>query len=95
MHAKSYFGLARIAALNREFELSEKLFEKTLELNPDAEIKAWALVYLGRMLYSINDLDPALEKYKEALAVEGAPKQARDAAAKGLQEASDKKAKQQ
>lgn len=95
LQAKSYFGLARIAALNREFELSEKLFEKTLELNPDAEIKAWALVYLGRMLYSINDLDPALEKYKEALAVEGAPKPARDAATKGLQEASDKKAKQQ
>ncbi len=91
VHAKSYFGLARIAALSREFEMSEKLFEKTLELSPDAEIKAWSLVYLGRMLFSVNEIDPALERYKAALAVEGAPERARLAAEKGLQEASAKK----
>ncbi len=91
LHAKAYFGLARIAALSREFEMSEKLFEKTLDLNPDSEIKAWSLIYLGRMLFSINEVEPAMEKFKAALAVEGAPERARQAAEKGLQEASAKK----
>ncbi len=91
LHAKSYFGLARIAALSREFEMAEKLFDKTLDLGPDAEIKAWSLVYLGRMLFSVNEIEPALEKYKAALAVQGAPERARQAAEKGLQEASAKK----
>jgi len=91
LHSKAYFGLARISALSREFELAEKLFEKTLELSPDAEVKAWTLVYLGRMLYSVNEVDPAVERYKAALAVEGAPERARQAAERGLQEASAKK----
>jgi len=95
LHAKSYFGLARIAALTREFELSEKLFEKTLELDPEAEIRVWTLVYLARMSYSLNELDTAQDRYKLALAVKGAPERARQAAEKGLQEASDKKKQQQ
>jgi tetratricopeptide (TPR) repeat protein len=95
LHAKSYFGLARIAALTREFEMSEKLFEKTLELDPEAEIKAWTLIYLARMSFSLDELDPALERYTAALAVKGAPPRARDAAEKGLQEATEKKKKQQ
>jgi len=49
------------------------------------------LVYLGRMLFSVNEIEPALEKYKAALAVQGAPERARQAAEKGLQEASAKK----
>ncbi|BDC52461.1 hypothetical protein F183_A47760 [Bryobacterales bacterium F-183] len=91
LHAKSYFGLARVAALDRQFEQAEKLFEKTLELEPEDEIKAWTLVYLGRLLYSINELEPSVEKYKAALAVKGAPERARQAAEKGLQEASARK----
>jgi tetratricopeptide (TPR) repeat protein len=95
LHAKSYFGLARIAALSREFEMSEKLFEKTLELEPEAEIKAWALIYLARMSFSLNEIDPALERYTAAMAVKGAPLRARQAAEKGLQEATEKKKQQQ
>jgi tetratricopeptide (TPR) repeat protein len=91
LHAKAYFGLARIAALSREFEMSVKMFEKTLELTPDSEIKAWTLVYLGRMHYSVNEIEPALDRYKAALAVEGAPERARQAAERGMQEASSKK----
>ncbi len=94
LHAKSYFGLARIAALNREFEMSEKLFEKTLELDPEAEIRVWTLIYLARMSFSLNELDTAQDRYKLALAVKGAPERARTAAEKGLQEASDKKKQQ-
>ncbi|MBS1831309.1 MAG: tetratricopeptide repeat protein [Acidobacteria bacterium] len=91
LHAKAYFGLARVAALNRDFEQAVKLFERTLELQPEDDIKAWTLVYLGRLLYSVNELEPSVEKYKAALAVKGAPERARQAAEKGLQEATGRK----
>lgn len=91
LHAKAYFGLARIAALNREFEMSEKLFQKTLELNPESEIKAWAFVYLGRLAYTGGASDEAAQHFKAALAVDGAPPKARQAAEKGLADASSPK----
>ena len=87
-HAKAYYGLARIAAVKKEFDLSEKLFEKTLELSPETETRSWALVYLGRLSYTGCDPEAAIVHYKQVLAMEGAPETARKAAEEGIKDAS-------
>lgn len=89
LHAKAYYGLARIAALRKDPETAEKLFQKVLELNPDAETKSWSLVYLGRLAMATEDRDrkqTAEKYYRAALAVEAAPEAARSAAKKALEQ---------
>jgi len=84
LHAKAYYGLARIAALRSDPELAEKLFQKTLELSPDAETKSWAYLYLGRLADAAGEREQAEENYRAALAIEGAPASVKSAAEKGL-----------
>ncbi|HLW75327.1 MAG TPA: tetratricopeptide repeat protein [Bryobacteraceae bacterium] len=91
LHAKAYYGLARISALERDPESADRLFRKALELDPDPETKAWSLLYLGRLADSQGRHDEAVEQYKAALAVAGAPDSVREAAQKGLKQAFVKK----
>lgn len=84
MHAKAYYGLARVAIRENDPELGERLFRKTLELTPDPATKAWSLVYLGRLADIAGESAQASEQYKAALAVEGGSDKARETAAKGL-----------
>jgi tetratricopeptide (TPR) repeat protein len=84
LHAKAYYGLARIAALKSDPELAEKLFQKTLELSPDAETKSWAYLYLGRLADAAGEREQAEENYRAALAIEGVPASVKSAAEKGL-----------
>ena len=84
VHARAYYGLARIAALDHDPELAEKLFQKTLELSPDDETKSWAYLYLGRLSDAAGDREQAEKHYHAALAVRGAPEQVKAAAEKGL-----------
>jgi tetratricopeptide (TPR) repeat protein len=84
VHARAYYGLARIAALDHDPELAEKLFQKTLEMSPDDETKSWAYLYLGRLSDAAGDREQAEKHYREALAVHGAPEQVKAAAEKGL-----------
>jgi tetratricopeptide (TPR) repeat protein len=87
IHAKAYYGLARIAVLERDPELGDRLFRKVLELDPDAATKSWSLLYLARLADSQGDREQAQGHYKAALAVEGVPDSVRQAAEKGLKEA--------
>jgi tetratricopeptide (TPR) repeat protein len=87
-HARAYYGLARIAALQKDPEMSERLFKKTLESTPDAQVKAWSLVYLGKLSDIAGDRVQARKNFEEALTVPGASKRARDEAEKGLQQIS-------
>ena len=87
LHAKAYYGLARIAVLERDPELGDRLFRKVLELEPDAATKSWSLLYLGRLADSQGDREQAQRQYGAALAVEGAPDAVREAAENGLKEA--------
>jgi tetratricopeptide (TPR) repeat protein len=87
VHARAYYGLARIAALDHDPELAEKLFEKTLEMSPDDETKSWACLYLGRLSDAAGEREQAEKHYREALAVRGAPDQVKAAAQKGLGQA--------
>jgi tetratricopeptide (TPR) repeat protein len=88
VHARVYYGLARIAALQRNPELAEQLFRKTLELSPDSHTRAWSEVYLGRLSQASATPEQAVEHFKAALAVEGASEKARQAAEEGLRKTS-------
>jgi tetratricopeptide (TPR) repeat protein len=83
-HAKAYFGLARIAALEKNPELAVELFEKTLESSPEPFEKAWAGVYLARLSRAAGEHAAARRHYQSALAVEGGSEAARSAAQKEL-----------
>ena len=84
VHARAYYGLARIAALDHDPELAEKLFQKTLEMSPDDETKSWAHLYLGRLSDAAGEREQAEKHYHAALAVHGVPEQVKVAAEKGL-----------
>ena len=84
LHARAYYGLARIAALEKDPELAEKLFQKTLELSPDKDTESWAYLYLGRLADAAGDSGQAEKNYRAALAIEGAPASVKSAATKEL-----------
>ena len=91
LHAKAYYGLARVAVLERDPETGDRLFRKVLELEPDASTQSWSLLYLGRLADSQGERDQAAQFYRQALAVPDAPDTVRVAAQKGLTEAFRKK----
>jgi len=86
LRAKAYYGLARIAALQKEPELAEQLFQQTLSSSPDDVTAAWAHVYLGRLSDLAGEKEQAAEHYKSALAISGASAAARQAAENGLRQ---------
>jgi tetratricopeptide (TPR) repeat protein len=88
IHARAYYGLARIAALQRNPELAEQLFRKTLELSPDPHTHAWSEVYLGRLAQASAAPEDAAAHYKTALGIEGASDKAKQAAEEGLRKTS-------
>jgi tetratricopeptide (TPR) repeat protein len=88
MQASAYYGLARIAAFEKDPETSERLFLKVLDLEPDAQIKGWTLVYLGRLSLAVQDGVQAGKYFQSALQVPGASDAARQAAQQGMQQSS-------
>ncbi|MEO6760708.1 MAG: tetratricopeptide repeat protein, partial [Saprospiraceae bacterium] len=95
LHAKAYYGLARIAALQRDPELAVKLFEKVLQLEPDDTIKSLSHVNLGHLWAVNNEQERAVEQYQAALAVKGISPAIRKAAEKALQEISQPEKKKE
>jgi tetratricopeptide (TPR) repeat protein len=99
LHAKAYYGLARIATLEKDPEGAERLFQKTLDLNPEPADKAWTLVYLGKLELAASQSgqqqgdasasqggrDRAAQYFHAALEVQGASEAARSEAQKSLQ----------
>lgn len=83
-HARAYYGLARIAVLQKDPETGDRLFRKVLELQPDGITKAWSLLYLGRLADSQGDREHALDFYRQAAAVPDAPDQVKQGAEQGL-----------
>jgi tetratricopeptide (TPR) repeat protein len=90
IHARTYYGLARIAALQKDPDLAEKLFQKTLELSPDSQTRAWTEVYLGRLAEASGEREQAAQHYQAALAVKEASAGAKQAAEQGLKNKSQK-----
>ncbi len=89
--ARAYYGLGRIAALQRDPDTAEKMFQRSLEFAPDAQTKAWAYVYLGRLADAAGERDQAVRQYRAALDVPGATDAARQAAQKGIEQAFQRK----
>jgi len=88
MHAKAYYGLARVALVENDPDTAERLFHKVLELDPDPGTKSWSLLYLGRLSDNMQGgRGQAQEFYKAVLAVAGVPDQVRQAAEQGLKQA--------
>ena len=86
--AAGYYGLARIALAQDNPDDAETLLEQTLELEPEASIHAWVLVYLGKLRLEVGDRETATRCFQDALKVEGASELARTEAQKGLQQIS-------
>ena len=76
--------MARIAALQKDPEDAERLFQKMLELEPEAQVKAWALVYLGQLELAAGEREQAVKYFQSALQVEGASEKARQTAQQGI-----------
>lgn len=91
LHAKAYYGLARVAVLEKDPETGDRLFRKVLELEPDAATKSWSLLYIARLADSQGEREEAQKQYHAALEVEGAPEAVKQAAEKGIQEAFTRK----
>lgn len=99
VHARAYYGLARIAVLEKHPGDAEPLFERALELQPEPAIKAWLHIYLARLALAAAGqpnagdeekaalVERAAGQYKLALEVEGASETARASAQKELQAA--------
>jgi tetratricopeptide (TPR) repeat protein len=83
--AAGYYGLARIALAQSEPEDAETLLANTLESEPEGQIKAWALVYLGKLRLEVMDKEQAAKYFQEALHVEGATEAAHNEAMQGLE----------
>ena len=79
-----------MAALEKDPETAERLFQKTLELEPEAAVKAWALVYLGKLSQAAGEREQALQYFQDAMHVEGASKIALAQAQTGVQQSSKK-----
>jgi tetratricopeptide (TPR) repeat protein len=84
LHARAYFGLARIAILQKDPSLAEQLFRKTLEMSPDPYTWSWSEIYLGRLNENTATPEAAMEHYQAALGIDGAPPGAMQAAEEGI-----------
>ena len=85
MRAAAYYGMARIAVLEKDPELAERLFNQTLESEPEAQVRAWSLVYLGRLSMAAGERAEAAQYFQSALKVEGASSAAQQAASQGVE----------
>ena len=94
VHAKAagYYGMARVALAQDNAEDAEQLLTMAVTLGPEPQIKAWALVYLGRLRTEVGDEEQADQYFREALDVKGASDAARTEALAGLQQKSPKNA---
>jgi len=91
VHARAYFDLGKIAALEKDPELSKQLFEKALGSKPDPFEAAWSHVYLARLAMAAEEADQAISHYQAALAVSGASEQALQVAQKEMEAARSRK----
>jgi len=81
---RAYYGLARLAALNRDPQTAVDLFEKTIEEGAEAQVSAWAHVFAGRLLDLASDNEAARKHFDAALATKGASPASRKAAEDGV-----------
>jgi tetratricopeptide (TPR) repeat protein len=84
VRARAYFGLARIAALQKDPETAEKMFLKCIDAGPDGETRSWAYYYLGRLEDAADQREEALKDFRLAVDTPGGSGKAKDEARKAL-----------
>ena len=95
---RALYGLALASVLAGKATRAKELFGKVVSVAGGApsnsqespaqvepEVLAWAYVYLGRICDLEDDRDTAVEDYRAALTVRGAPESARTAAQSGIE----------
>lgn len=87
-NSRALYGLAVATLLQRDAVHARELFEQVVTgaaaPGADPVALAWSHIYLGRMHDLDGDRDQALTDYRAALAVTGAPADARSAAQRGI-----------
>ena len=95
LHGRAYFGLARIALIEKRMGEAKTLFERTLENEPSPVAASWCHYYLGRLALAAGDGDKAKKEMETVLQIEGASAQAMEEAQKTLQDISGEGEKDQ
>lgn len=85
-NALALYGLARVAALEKDPERAKELFAEALDAAPDPHVQAMSHIYLGRIEDLFGSREQAVLHYREALAAGDNTPGTREAAEKGLQE---------
>ena len=83
--AAGYYGLARIALMLGQAEEAETLLEHTLDSDPESQVKAWALIYLGKLRLEVNDKEHAAQYFQQVILVNGVSDAAIKEARQGLE----------
>ena len=85
---RALYGLGMVAVLERDGQRAKEVFGRLTAgehaATNDPMVLAWSHVYLARILDSEGLPDRAKAEYQAALAVDGGPEQARQAATRGL-----------
>jgi len=87
---RAWYGLGLVALLDHDGERAKDIFGRLTSgehaATQDPMVLAWSHVYLGRVYEDEGQLERSKTEYQAALAVQGAPAQAQQAAQKGLGE---------
>ena len=84
--ARPLYGLARVAAIEKDPERAKELFLLALDASPDPHVRAMSHLYLGRIEDLFGSREQAVLHYQEALAAGDTTPGTREAAEKGLQQ---------
>ncbi len=95
IHGRAYYGLARVAVVQKQQTQAKELFERALQNDPSPGAAAWCHYYLGKLALSLaGDAERAKLEFEAVLKNEGGSLTVRDAAEKALQEISLNKEKE-
>jgi tetratricopeptide (TPR) repeat protein len=84
VRARAYYGLARIAVLQKDPEMAEKTFLKAIDAGPDGETRSWAYYYLGRLEDAADQREEALKYFRLAVDTPDGSRKAKDEAQKAM-----------
>jgi tetratricopeptide (TPR) repeat protein len=91
---RALYGLALVALLDGDGLRAQQLLGRLVSRDPgvakDPMVVAWSHVYLARIYETDGKPELALDEYRAALAVEGAPELARQAAQHGLEKTNER-----
>jgi tetratricopeptide (TPR) repeat protein len=82
--SRALFVLARTAALSRDVDAAQAMFERTLEIAKEPRIVAWSHISLGRIFDLKCERDQAVTHYRAALSAGDATPETQAAAKRGI-----------